>query len=484
MTHTETDPLGVVGRWLTYLGLLGALGLVVFGRFVVREDALARPVQRLIAAGLGVTAAATLAMAVGSGLEAGAPFEYVLGSRNGLLQLARAIVAAAGAVAVVTLPPRLSGIAAAAAGFIGIVLLVSAGHASAVPGPIAILAGVVHVAAVAIWLGGVAGLLILLVRPRWLGSSRPPTLRTLVPRFSARALVSIGFVVATGAYAAWVHTGTLLPVGTEYGRTLVIKSALALGAIGLGGLNFLDGGRMRGWLDGFRTRLRVEALVTGAVLIMSAALASTPPVEEVTGVEITPVPDAFGEVAPGMSMEVVPGRPGVNRIVVRTNAAMAGADMELALDDLAGGGSTRVPLVLEGLEGMGEMPGMDHGSLITPDTDGRVARVADALVLPADSRWDASVRILAEDDIELSRQRFSFAISGEGISQGRAESWLTWGTAIGALLAMGGAVGLGLGLGGATLPRCERVASRVALVGGGVVGIALGVLIGASELVG
>jgi hypothetical protein len=185
-----------------------------------------------------------------------------------------------------------------------------------------------------------------------------------------------------------------------------------------------------------------------------------------------------------MTLEVLPGRPGINRIVVRTNAAMAGTDMELALEDLAGGGSTRVPLVLQGLEGMGDMPGMDHGSMITPDTDGRVARVADALVLPADSRWDASVRILAEDDVELSRQRFSFAVSADGISEGRAESWLTWGTLIGALLAMGGAVGLGLGLGGAKLPRCERLASRIALVGGGVVGVALGILIGASELVG
>jgi hypothetical protein len=76
---------------------------------------------------------------------------------------------------------------------------------------------------------------------------------------------------------------------------------------------------------------------------------------------------------------------------------MAGVDMELGLDRLDGGGSTRVPLVLEGLEGMGDMEGMDHSALVQADADGRVTRNADALVLPAGSSWDASVRILAED---------------------------------------------------------------------------------------
>jgi hypothetical protein len=226
--------------------------------------------------------------------------------------------------------------------------------------------------------------------------------------------------------------------------------------------------------------------VVTAALVMSAALATTPPVEDATGIEIAAIPDAFGEVMPGMTLEVVPGRPGVNRVVVRTNAAMAGVDMELGLERIDGGGTTRVPLVLrglEGMEGMEEMRAMDHSAMVTPDPDGRVSRVADALVLPAGSDWDASVRILGSDGTELSRQRFSFALSGEGISEGRAGTWLTWGTVIAGLLAAIGAVGLGLGLGGAILPRCEPLASRIALVGGGVVGVALGALIGFGQLV-
>jgi hypothetical protein len=52
------------------------------------------------------------------------------------------------------------------------------------------------------------------------------------------------------------------------------------------------------------------------------------------------------------------------------------------------------------------------------------------------------------------------------------------------MLAVGGALGIGLGLGGASLPRCEAAASRMALVGGGVLGVALGALIGLGQLVG
>ena len=228
--------------------------------------------------------------------------------------------------------------AAIAAGLVGIVLLIVAGHASAVEGQAAIVAGVVHVAAVGIWLGGVAGLLLLLMRPAWIAGSAPLPMRTAVPRFSALALASIGLVVATGAYSAWVETGSILPVGTEYGRTLIIKSALVLGTLTIGGLNYLDGGRMRGWLDGFPTRIKVEALLAAAVLVMSAALATTPPVDDAAGVAIEPLPDAFGEIAPGMAMEVIPGRPGMNRIVVRTPEAMSAIDrMELGLEDLDDG---------------------------------------------------------------------------------------------------------------------------------------------------
>jgi putative copper export protein len=424
-------------------------------------------------------------MALATGMESGAGAAYLVESRTGMLQLARAVVAAAGAAGLLVARRTVARWVALAAGLAGVVLLIVAGHASALPGVAPILAGVVHVTAVGVWLGGVAGLLLLLLRPSWISSTEPLPMRTAVPRLSALALVAIGFVAATGAYSAWIETGTILPVDTEYGRTLLIKTALAIGAFTMGALNYFDGGRMRTWLDGFPTRLEVEALLAGAVLVMSAALATTPPVDEPSGVAIEPLPDAFGEIAPNMGMQVVPGRPGVNRIVVRTSAAMISIDrMELALQDLGAGTSTSAPLVLEGMQGMADMPVAGMGAHVTPNPDGTIDWIAEAIVLPAGSDWDATVRILADDGTELSRQRFVFALDDGGISEGAIEPLITWGTVIALALAVGGAVGLGLGLGGFLLPRCERLASRIALVGGGVVGVVLGLAIGLSQLVG
>jgi hypothetical protein len=130
------------------------------------------------------------------------------------------------------------------------------------------------------------------------------------------------------------------------------------------------------------------------------------------------------------------------------------------------------------------MPVAGHGAHVTPNPDGTIDWIADAIVLPAGSSWDASVRILTDDGTELSRQRFAFALDEEGISEGAIEPLVTWGTLIALALGVGGAVGIGLGLGGFALPRCDRLASRVALVGGGAVGVVLALSIGFRQLVG
>ncbi|MCA1572031.1 MAG: copper resistance protein CopC/CopD [Chloroflexi bacterium] len=487
MVHSQTDPIAVVGRWLTYVGLLLALGLAIFHRVVIRIG----PMPTLLARGLGgvllVSAVATLVAATASGLEAGGIGEYLGGTRNGMLQVARGLVAGAGGAALLILGPRSARSVAAATGLVGIVLLVMAGHAAALPGPVPIAGQVVHVVAAAVWIGGIVALLGLAVRPELLTPSPAPSMRSLMPRFSALALVSIGLVVLTGVYAAFVQTGTLLDLGTEYGRTLLIKSGFAAGALALGGLNFLDGGRMMGWLDGFRSRITLEATLATTVLLMTAALAVTPPIEEPTGVAIEPIPDAFGNTAPGMGMEIVPGRPGLNRVVVTTTDAIAAAStLELGLDRLDDGSTTRVPLLPEGGP---SIAGMDHGGGGMPATtdsdDGTVDWVADAVVLADGSQWDTRVRILSSaGDVEISRQRFAFTMSAGAIDDGRSVSLINPATVVASVLLLTGALGLGLGLGGMSLPRCERLASRVALVGGGLTAVVLGGMIGASRLLG
>ena len=482
MVHSDTDPLGVIGRWLTYLGILLALGVAVFHRVVIRGGPMPRATVRALAALLLVSASATVAVAAAAGLEAGSVPDYLLTGRNGLLQLARATVAVIGAAALILLPSRLATAVATATGLAGIVLLVFAGHASALPTPVPAIGQVVHVAGAAVWIGGIVCLLMLAMRPALLIDGPVPAMRSLVPRFSALAVAAIGIVSLTGVYQSYAETGVLLDTGTAYGRTLLLKTGTALGAFALGGLNYLDGGRLMGWLGGFRNRITVEVLLATGVLVLTASLAITPPVDQPTGISIRPIPDAFGEVAPGMSMEVIPGRPGLNRIVVTTTDALAtSSTLELGLDDLDAGSTTRVPLVLE------SMPGMSHGAagMEHATEDGTIDWTADAIVLPAGSQWDTSVRILsAAGGTEISRQRFAFTLSEDAIDEGRLTSLINPATVVAAVLVLGGALALGLGLGGASLPRCEAAASRVALLAGGGIAVVLGAAIGASQLVG
>jgi copper transport protein len=495
LTHASVDEgsaVTAVGRGLAYAGLIAGFGVPIIARVVLRQ----RPGRRaigLVGALLIVSAVATVALAIRAGLalEGDQPGEYLFGSRNGPLEVARAAVIGTGGAVVLVLARRRPGMAlpvAWLAAAIGIGLLVVAGHAAALPGfaPLAVQA--IHVAAVSVWLSGVACLLVVALR-------RPPPddplhLTALVPRFSALALVSIGLAGMTGAFAAWGHLAALPDPATEYGRNLIIKLGLAAGALALGGLNYLDGGRSLRWLGGLRWRLSVEVSLAAAVLLATGLLATAPPAETAHGVGIAPVPNAFGEVAPGMSLELAPGRPGVNHVAVDLTGALDDVSVELVLDRLDGtGGQTRLPL-----RPMGEghdadaMPGMGHGggaaeSSDAAEEDDRDRRVADAVVLPAGSEWDASVLILAgHEGRELNRQRYAFTMGDDGVASGGVEGVLEPGLLIGLALLGGGALSVGLGIGGTRLPRCEAAASRIALSGGGAVAVALGVLIGLGRL--
>lgn len=307
-------------------------------------------------------------------------------------------------------------------------------------------------------------------------------MRALVPRFSAVALVAIGMVGLTGIYNAWTHTGVLIDPDSDYGRMLMMKSLVATSAIALGGLNFVDGGRMRVWLAGLRTRLSLEAGLAAGVLLLTASLATTPPVDEVPGVAIDAIPDAFGGTTPGMTLTLSPGRPGVNRVVATTTDAMAivSGGSDLVLERLDAGTSMRVPL---SLEPAGAIDHEEHGGQREfRGSDSPAEWIADAVVLPARSTWDASVLVFAIGGDELARQRFSFSLSEGGVAEGGVRSIADPVTAVGAVLLAGGAVGLGLGLGGGRLPRTDPEASRLSLRVGGLAAVVLGGAIGLDRL--
>ncbi|WP_434099635.1 copper resistance protein CopC [Streptomyces minutiscleroticus] len=89
--------------------------------------------------------------------------------------------------------------------------------------PAAMASAVLHLLAMAVWLGGLAALLTLLHR------SDGPLPAATVARFSRLALGSVAVLLATGVYQSWRGLGSWDALsGTAYGRTLAAKTVVVL----------------------------------------------------------------------------------------------------------------------------------------------------------------------------------------------------------------------------------------------------------------
>ncbi|MFG2027014.1 copper resistance CopC/CopD family protein [Streptomyces sp. NPDC048825] len=95
----------------------------------------------------------------------------------------------------------------------------AAEHASAgIQVPVAIVSSVLHLLAMAVWMGGLAALLTTLYR-----AETPPSAAS-VTRFSRLAFASVVVLVVTGVYQSWRGLGSWEALtGTSYGRILAAK---------------------------------------------------------------------------------------------------------------------------------------------------------------------------------------------------------------------------------------------------------------------
>jgi putative copper export protein/methionine-rich copper-binding protein CopC len=243
------SPAYVVVRWLSFIGLLGVIGAVAFLELVLPRAPLGDAGSR--AARIGVGCAALLAVAALLRLGAQA---YALGAADGaslasllfrttwgwgwLLQLAAALTASAGLTRYRGAGRPLC-LAAAAALALSAAL---SGHAAAAPrlGGIAVASDALHVLGAGAWLGTLL-LVVLAGLPtaaRLPTAERGPALAALVDAFSRVAIVAAGVVLATGAFAAWLHLGSLaLLWRSVYGRTLLLKIALLAVVFAIGAYN-------------------------------------------------------------------------------------------------------------------------------------------------------------------------------------------------------------------------------------------------------
>ena len=138
----------------------------------------------------------------------------------------------------------------------------------------------VHLLSITVWLGGLAGLIIL--APRLGGSAR-----MIVSRYSSLALWAFLGVAASGLVNAVIRVRVIENLATPYGLLILAKSVLLIG-LGMAGWwqrrrivpHFDDAGRSR------RAFLRLavtEVLVMAIAMGLSVALASSaPPAQQLT----------------------------------------------------------------------------------------------------------------------------------------------------------------------------------------------------------
>jgi copper transport protein len=278
---------------------------------------------RMIRIGLALTAAATLGALgtqaqQGSGAPiwqlSGAEFIEVLTSPYGLLLMARLTMVAALAV---LLPPllrrprravnvpqsmpaavlvgagapapapatspapatpqpsrsRLRASAVLAVSAAGLATWPLTGHAIAVPLPVVtVAAGIVHMAAMAAWFGGLVTLTVFLLR-----RTHERVLGVILPVWSRWAALAVIWLVVAGAVQAVIQLGSLPALWqTGYGRLLVVKLgilALVLGAAA-GARRMVNGSRNG---PGLRRTVLVEVVASVVILALSSVLVQVDP---------------------------------------------------------------------------------------------------------------------------------------------------------------------------------------------------------------
>ncbi len=195
---------------------------------------------------------------------------------------------------------------------------------------------VIHVTAMAVWLGGLATLLF--VTPRGTRELEPGDrgrlLAAALARFSRVALISVGAILLTGLIQAYVYVRRLdALIETGYGRAVLIKFILLMVLIGIGTYNrrrsvprlnrIAAGGESPGRAGLLlRRALRAEVALLVVVIGVTAALASyAPPISAQSGP--FSAESTFGPIQLEMSVE--PARVGANQIHIYLFDARSGA---------------------------------------------------------------------------------------------------------------------------------------------------------------
>lgn len=251
-----TAPLGLVSRWLGFLGSVLLIGIGAF-HFAVVGGAKKRGEAEAVAAFLprlrGYTYVVASVALLATVLRLADGFVSFGGSRMGTLMFGSpwglawwiyflgAVAAFIGVRTTGRAGTRRGGWRLVALG--GVLTAISmpfAGHGwAAASRAISVPAHMLHTLGAGIWLGGLAVLALValpFLATRKDAEGRSAEAPAWVASFSRIALIGVGVLVVTGGVNAWQHVGGFGSLfGTPYGRTLLVKTGV-IGAAFLIGL--------------------------------------------------------------------------------------------------------------------------------------------------------------------------------------------------------------------------------------------------------
>ncbi|MEO8392709.1 MAG: copper resistance protein CopC [Chloroflexota bacterium] len=326
---TESIPMfSAPVRWFDILALALAVGSVAFAVCVTCAPQQEKQIRRLMGISwvlAGIAALVLLLYQVAQAanvslLESLAALPTVLlATRFGALWIARLIVWLVMGVAIWR---RRYGIALAAGGTL---LLIHAlySHASATYDLIpAVASDWLHLAATALWVGGLAQFINLLrVLPTY-----PQSLVPLVVRFSNYARLCVAVLIVTGLYSAWLEVGSVAAlVDSLYGRALIVKGILFLPLMLIAAVNLVltPRGLRSGaavWSKRLRSLVGVEIALTVGIFAAVAVMASADPGRASLASRLPPPDHSYADYVQvddiHIHFDVVPGWVGQNEFYV------------------------------------------------------------------------------------------------------------------------------------------------------------------------
>jgi copper transport protein len=289
-THRSVALATPVTRFLGYAGLVLSIGPAMFLALLWPRTRSRRGALRLVRGGLGLIAVATAGAfwtqapaSSGAALWDVSPVELgqvAAGSFGTTLLVRLALLTMIAGLITPVLrgtAGRFPKIAVLVLSAGGLVTWPLTGHPSVAPlAPAIVASDVVHLAAMSVWLGGLATLSIFLLR-----GTDPRVLGVILPAWSRWAALSVVWLVAGGAVQAVVQIGRLdLLWTTTYGKVLIAKIVLLGGTLVVASyarrlvrraqVPAAGAARMR-WTVG------LEVLATAVVIGLSAVLVQVNP---------------------------------------------------------------------------------------------------------------------------------------------------------------------------------------------------------------